>query len=328
MEPTNPPADIKVQQPPISQTQSEDQPPIKPPEIIKPKKPFRTTLFVILFVVTLAAVLGYFVYQNYLLKKEATNITPTQQSPIPSQSPDPTSNWVVFNSKTLGIEFKIPPQFEKYGVLGETINSAEKGTYLCITFPAKKSSVVKNVIAGGTGCNIGNFGLESNSVGFEAGQMGSFLSIQGFEYKNDIPYVYWGAGTQYEKQFEIPSTIVTKISENIIKIKGGTYSDLQIWPMESQIGAIIKTKNTTYPGLVLEATLNKDLSEKEFDQILSTFKFLEQNQKSEKEVVLSAAESYLDAIISQNKQGLMSYLTIEAAERYKNTLLPTGFKTH
>ena len=68
--------------------------------------------------------------------------------------------------------------------------------------------------------------------------------------------------------------------------------------------------------------------EKEFDQILSTFKFLEQNQKSEKEVVLSAAESYLDAIISQNKQGLMSYLTIEAAERYKNTLLPTGFKTH
>lgn len=91
---------------------------------------------------------------------------------------------------------------------------------------------------------------------------------------------------------------------------------------------VIKAKDYrfSYWAMAHSETHNKYLGV--FDQILTTFKFVDQNQESAKELVIAAAESYLDSVISQNKQALMSYLTISAAEKYKDASLPTGYKTY
>jgi hypothetical protein len=241
-------------------------------------------LLPVIILIVLIGVVGYFVYQNSLLRMNGgkpvspssfPTIITTTNLPKPIQTSNPIANWKTFNSPTLGVEFKFPTKLEKYGVLKETISPAEKGTYLCITFPSKSGFVVKDVFAGGAGCNLNNFGLEANSVGFEAGRSGNFTDIQGFEYKNGIAYYNWSVGTEWEKQGEIPNDIVTKVSDDIIKIKGKSYSEMSVWPLEGIVGAIINTGNATYPGLVITASLKDGLTESEFDQILSTFKFTE-----------------------------------------------------
>src|SRR4030042_3463194 len=115
MEPTNPPADIKVEQPPISQTQSEDQPPIKPPEIIKLKKPFITTFIVALFLLILVTALGYFVYQNYQLKKSIPRATPASETTTPSPTSESTENWKTHINTKYGFTFRYPLTWEDFG---------------------------------------------------------------------------------------------------------------------------------------------------------------------------------------------------------------------
>lgn len=236
----------------------------------------------LLIIFTLIGVIGYLIYQNALLKRLGRNENfsinnPTNTPTISTSSPSPTAdkfaNWKTFKLKTLGIEFRIHPKLDKYGSLKETISSAEKGTYICITYPSKNSSLVNTVLAGGAGCNVLNFGMEANSIGFEAGRSGSYLDIQGFEFKNGVAYYNWMKGTDYEKQYEIPSDIVTIYSERILKIKGKDHTELTIWPSTGIIGAIVNTDSDTYPGLVISASLKDGLTEEEFDQILSTFKF-------------------------------------------------------
>lgn len=66
-------------------------------------------LIPVVIVIFLIGVLGYFIYQNFQLKK--SNIIPTTNSPTPSPGLDPTTDWEKYNFDELKLTFKIPNEY-------------------------------------------------------------------------------------------------------------------------------------------------------------------------------------------------------------------------
>lgn len=78
---------------------------------------------IIILVILALVVGGYFAYQNVQLKKSATQNQPTPAPLVsPSSTPDATANWKIFSDEQNGIEFKYPQTWDAEKMLGWTFN--------------------------------------------------------------------------------------------------------------------------------------------------------------------------------------------------------------
>jgi|GEM_PF-737824 len=222
---------------------------------------------------------GYFFYQNQQLQKQ--NLTKTETT-TPSVAKDKTANWRTHTVKTISLEFKLPPSFDKYGDFSETSYPGQKGSELCATFPSQSTfNFIKPVSAGGNFCYISIFGLATTSLDYMAGRGGSFSDLQGYTFENNKYFAKLNQNV--DKKFEIPSNLAKELTSDYgIKIlrvigKNSTSGEWQGpisgTPGDGSIGAILNTTNKTYPGITIVMNLKDGLDENTFDQILSTFKF-------------------------------------------------------
>jgi hypothetical protein len=247
----------------------------------------KSTLLVISIIVILllffglgGIALGKYLYGPKTIIPPPSSITATPPVTLSSPTSEPTADWKSYTIKALNLSFKLPPFFNTLGEMQENVNPGEKGTYLCMTFARNKTTFIDRAFAGGFYCNVYKFGLGTTSVDFEAGREAGFTDLQGYVFENGVYYA-----KLLGKKFDIPSDLVKKIENPngiiIIRIMGKKSTDEE-WqgplagtPGEGNIGALINTGNSTYPGLAVQMELNKDLTEDVFDRILSTFKFLD-----------------------------------------------------
>lgn len=214
---------------------------------------------------------------SYVTQSNPTNyptVTPTiKPTEPPNISPSTSGTYLI---KQINLQYALPSSLSKLGAMNEQVIPGEKGNQLCVTFPQKTSWLVKTVYAGSAHCPIVHFGFGTTSLDFEAGRSGGFTDLQGFE-KRDGKYY---AKTVFNKTFEIPSDIVEEVVNPngiaILKVKGKKYDEGPS-PLvyDGSVGALINVaNNSTYRGVAIELDLSEGYTEKEFDQILSSLKFV------------------------------------------------------
>lgn len=255
-------------------------------------KGFTTVLLLIIILVVGAVGGAYYLGKTGVIPKFPGSAT-TSQSPTPTveQPPalptvpgeDETVNWKVYNIAQFGMEFKLPPQLSSLGELqdqSQTVPSPFTGKVFCLTFPKKSSLLIHNVYAGGIACEGNIFALGAISVDYNVGRGGTFLDISGFNYKNGKYYFSNGS-------IPIPDTDVAKVSNangvDVLKLKCNYAppKDQETLPPpycfgdESAIGGLVNTRDTTFPGFAVKMGFINGLTEKDFDLVLSTFRFTE-----------------------------------------------------
>jgi hypothetical protein len=244
----------------------------------------------LLLVIGVALVGGYFAYQKgYITLHPNSNSNSSDFSPTFSSTnndqvdtptivlTDETKDWKTYNVKIIGLQFKLPPSFNKYGELKEEIiptsSDLAKGSVLCMTFAKRTSLLIHEVYAGGTACNIYYFGIGTTSIDFEEGRGGIFQDFQGFVKENGKYY----AKTASSRNTEIPSDVAKEFKNDfgvsILKVTGKEYEGPVPLVYPGTIGALVNTKNSTYTGVAVLLDLKEGFTEKDFDKILSTFKF-------------------------------------------------------
>ncbi|MFA6571602.1 MAG: hypothetical protein WCT77_10255 [Bacteroidota bacterium] len=254
-------------------------PPTAPQAPIQPPVPEKSSSpILLLLILALVGVTSYFGYQNWQLKQQISKVPPTPTPLIaPTTIPDPTANWKTYTNEELKLTFKLPQELTTPGVFLRTQTPTAKGTQICWALDQKQGlQIVKQVFAGGGSCYLNKFTLGITSPDHEAGRMGGFADYKSFNPHADIP----------------PALITrTTNSQNIemIIIKGAngpkedpmTKSGFPIngTPGEENIGALIKNNNLNYPVISVQMTLTDQLTDTVFNQILSTFQFI--NSKSE-----------------------------------------------
>ena len=276
-------------QPQVTQ-QPEMQPKVKDKQSVevKPKKelliPILLILLLIVFVIT--AYLGYQYYKSTMQsdkQKEETPIVFGEDTPTATTSP--TENWGSYTIEVFNLSFKLPPELD-VDKLTKTESPGEKGMTICWTFPREKVGLVSHVIAGGQ-CSPNRFGVTTISSDFEVGRMSAFQDTKGYVVEDGSIY-YIG---MTNKRTLLPSDLAKLINNQngieILRVKGATDHDensgtnfpVQGTPGEGVMGAIILTDSEMYPAISVEMDIDEILTENTFDQILSTFKFI--NEDSE-----------------------------------------------
>ena len=251
-------------------------------EIPKPKNKFVIFLVALLILVGLVS-LGYWAYQNYFAVKPVPVASP---SPTPEATADPTANWKTYIVNGLGIEFKLPEYFSPLDYPNGNETKGEKGKQFCIEYTKIDivSFLIKNVIAGGGACLPQYFGLGTTSIDYEAGRMGGFGDLQGYTYENGKYYAKMNLG----KKFEMPTELTKEVTNpngvkilivigknNLLEQEGNNFP-ITGTPGDGRIGALVNLNNAIYPGVTVEMKLEGGLNTQLFDQILSTFKFLDE----------------------------------------------------
>lgn len=220
-----------------------------------------------------------------------TAIQPTTQ-PIgesPSISPqiiDRTKDWVSHEVSTLGLALRLPAyltQMEDPGG-GEVV--AEYGKQFCLQYMKSDivSYLVKRVWAGGGACSPTYFGLGTTSTDYEAGRMGGFGDLQGYVIENGRFFAKMPMGEKQEISSELAREVVNSNGVKILQVFGKNHApsapDLPAWPVagtpgDGRIGALINLENNaSYEGVAVEMKLDEKLDEDLFEEILSTFQFM------------------------------------------------------
>ena len=265
---------------PTEQTPVEQ--PIQVPQQEEPKtKSSLPKALIAVLLVVILAVAGFAFY-----KKSLTPTTkPTDTATVPvAPSSDPTANWKTHYLTGLGIRFKLPDYFSQMDYPNGNETKGEKGRQFCIQYLKSDavSFLIKRVLAGGGACSPTYFGLGTTSIDYEAGRMGGFGDLQGYTFENGKYYAKMVLG----KKFEIPTELTKEITNpngiKILRVIGKTEQDMPAFPIagtpgDGSIGALINLNNNiTYSGVSVEMKLDGKLNSYLFDQILSTFKFIDQ----------------------------------------------------
>jgi hypothetical protein len=264
-------------------TQPVGQNPVVQPTVLdKPRTNFTAVLAVGLVCSLVFGFGGYFLGKQSLIQTTSQNQpTPTENSDsivnptsLPMVSPSTTGSLI----KQIGLQYTLPSSLNKFGVMTEQIIPGEKGNQLCLTFPQKTSWLVKTVHAGGAHCPIVHFGFGTTSINFEAGRSGGFTDFQGFEIVDGKYFGVFPLG----KLIEIPTDIMEVIKNpngiTIVKINGKKYDvggGMTPFLYEGSVGALINvSNNSNYRGITLQLELTDGSTDQEFDQILSSLKFV------------------------------------------------------
>jgi hypothetical protein len=272
-------------------TQPEVQPVIPSPPTPSPTKPTALLIFLIVFVVISAASIGYLVWQNQQLMMMVSQNQVNQKQDISlNQEPtaevaDPTNSWKIQTAAALGIEYKVPSKL----IGAETIEKGDTGTQYCMIYSGEFTFTIIKQVHAGAGCSSGKLALIADSKNYVAGREGGFWDYTGYESKNGK---YSARFLDTVSQEFLPSKLVKEMTNKngvtYLRVTGedGNYpmGDETITrpilgtPGKSRVGALFNLNNSVYAGFNISMEINSADDVIIFDQILSTFKFTNQNQ--------------------------------------------------
>jgi len=209
-------------------------PPNSPIAEVKKAKNIQTIILVILLMISLG-VGGYFAYIYYQKSEQQTSETPiTQTAPSPTPTPDPTANWQTYSNSVQGITFKYSPLWSLVEKEGQVEQGTTYNTQVQLQQNEAKITMVFNMDG------IGGQGQTYQGQPFNLDGNNLFRFVKTNSYDNT--------------QMVGISTSLTN-TLGVFEVNGKTYSIILAYPVSD---------SQTEIGNSLE---------KEFDQILSTFKF-------------------------------------------------------
>lgn len=206
--------------------------------------------------------------------------------PVPLEKvEDPTENWNIHKSDVLGIEFKLPKSLGLLEMSGKEI-SGDNGTQYCMIYVGPISlSIVKSVKAGGGACGGGIFNIGTLSKDYIAGREGGFGDMNGYVKEGGNYSARFTNKGSFSLSKDLVQEITNKNGVVYLKIKGESkmadYGGEQMkittlgTPGEGNIGALFNISNNKYYGFGVSMEIKDPKDELTFDQILSTFKFIE-----------------------------------------------------
>lgn len=257
----------------------ENQTPVTPvvtPQVVEQPKSnnFLLILLSILLLISVS-IAGFFAFQTQKLvgelrmKNEELKNTATTTEP----TADPTANWKTYEITEVNTSFKIPPELESGSQLKKQVDTGEKGNE--VSYFTSTANVVTNSY-------LQPFLIKLVSSDFVVGRESSFFDINGYrKVTNGYEYSMYGQNSSLPSNLVVEKTNSNGVSYLLIRgddkliDRGG---DMVMYPIngtpgKGNIGAIINTKDSKYPGIVIFAKLDQNLTQEKFDQILSTFKF-------------------------------------------------------
>lgn len=239
MEPRNPLQ--QPVQPPIAPT------PPQPPILPYTPKSQNTSLFLIGIILLLASLgsFGIFAYQNYFTQKPLPTVSPTP----PTSTPDETANWKTYTNSQAGFSIKYPADVFVY-----------QGN------PQQESQFWSNKINGG--------------APLELGQDGIWLNMS-FSNPGAIMTDFYNKIINLRINETISQSAITKLANiNSDGVAGATYHqgippDFTGEPAYTYEAVWIKGNLVYRLSLSAFTESNLQTYKTTFDQILSTFKFLD-----------------------------------------------------
>lgn len=292
MDPQNVPADQqKINTPPPIQ------PEIPQPTIPETPRSYKTLYIVIgIFVVLILTIAGYIFVSTRQARHSQTSrqdeqkVQPTSGK-TSGKTTDEIAHWTLYKNPSHGFSLKYPSMLH----LDVQEYPGGSGLQFCLEFKkgATTDLLIPAVFAGGGSCIFADLGVGAVSKYYEAGREAGFSDFKGY-YTNGSSIIY-KFGLFGEGGVEIPQKQINKIFNNpqgveIVLIDGKNSEPsadnpgfpIPGLPQEGQLGAIINTNNATFPGISLTYTKSSSLvTEKEFNQILSTITLTDQNPQDE-----------------------------------------------
>jgi len=287
----------------------------------------------VLLLVIIGGALAYFIYQNQLLITRLSQPNLNKQ-PIISPTQEPNNvyqNWQSYQIKSLGVSLKLPPEITKKNKIEENIYPGERGNIVCFSAKDKQTSwLAKPIYAGGGRCSFATFGIAANSTDFEAGQSGVFSDNAGYLIRDGQYY----AKSVQNKDFLIKTELAEEITNaNQVKILKITGQDVKVEnmgmpgtpanPGASWLRALINLDNPNYRGLNIQMKITDELNETIFNQILDSIKLdqalqeTENSWQSNKNEIGDIISQYLEAVINEDEETAMSFLTQQTKESLK-----------
>lgn len=247
-----------------------------PVEPQKPKSNIKTVIPWILTLIFLCTS-GFLFYQNQKLA------APTRDSqPLPSQAAqqDPTADWQTYTDTVLGVQFKLPKQFEVLEQIGKEV-AGDTGSQYCIHFVRTQSyRFIPRVEAGAGPCAGSGLVIGSTTTTYSAGREGGFGDMHGYSVNQNRYSALFVQGDT----FEIPSSLVTEKTNrhgvhyiviagaNSEQDMGGEKMSVPILgtPGEGHIGALVNLPTGKYPGFSIQLPIQSPEDTALFETILST----------------------------------------------------------
>lgn len=240
-------------------------------------------------------------YQNQKLQKQISELS-AQPIPISSTTADPTTNWKTYTDSVLRISYKLPENFE-LSKKSEGETESDTGTKYCVLYTKKKFSLVNSVKASVGPCDGEDFHIASTSNNFSAGREGGFGDYQGYKNDNGKFFALFASN----RLVDLVGNFITEKTNNYgvsyLRIDGKNewqdyggerlYIPLMGTPGDGFMGALININNNRYYGFNVQMKINSNDDKEIFDQILSTFKFI--NESISKEEALNIVKSLDEA---------------------------------
>lgn len=192
------------------------------------------------------------------------------QAVLPTPTPDPMAGWKTYSLKTLPISLMAPVILDSFGILVENQEKVNSATRYCGGFLISLGLSAKPI-----GCNFPEASpLLFGTTSTDYPEAKKFLELQGFIKLNGRYFVR----TSANKTLEVPVNLVTEIKNKngmeIIKITGDDSAKI-VTPGKGWIGALANIHTASYSGVALQVKTDyANQGGGMFDQILSTFKFI------------------------------------------------------
>lgn len=224
-------------------------------------KPIHFLIFFIGISTLIAFIVGgYFIGKNNS-KKEKQNAAVELKEQVkidPVSLPGNPDNWTVYKFEPIKLEFKLPEELNKKRVWKVNEINGKSGKSLCFS-----DEEVKNECKGET------LVIASSSKNFASEKNNTFLDSQGFESKGGTYSIMTLTGENFKLNDLKFKTFENNKNLEILKIVGNG-NEVSGTPKDGYLYAIINTKKSEYPAIVLRMKINSDISEYEFDQILES----------------------------------------------------------
>ena len=239
-----------------------------------------TTIVILIGILVLGGLIGGAFYLSGTLKKSPEQVACTMDAklcpdgssvgrvgpnceftacPLPRSDNQEATEWTTYQIKTLNLQFKLPSSLSaKFGDPKEEKIPGDKGQALIVSFSK----------------NPQDFKMGTTSIDYKQGRGGGFIDRQGYKVEDGKYY----AKFVFNSWEEIPSDLVIEYRSNgldILKIRGSNYPDSGMALFGSlgkgSVGALINTGDLIFPGLAVQAELSDELTDKVFDQIITSF---------------------------------------------------------
>lgn len=236
-------------------------------------KPFNFFVVFVLISTIFAFILGGFFIGKENEKKETKNEKTIikEQMEIDSKTLSENSdNWIVYKLKPLNLQFKLPEELNRKSDWKVSEISGDSGKQICFS---------NEELGDDKECKGKILVISSTSKDFSAKRKLNFLDSQGFEKENEKYYV-----NTLSKKFELENVKLKSFENNenfkIIKVVGkeNLLDEAQTDRESLENGylwAIVNTKNSNFPAVVLRMEIGDEISEYEFDQILESLRIIE-----------------------------------------------------